>query len=182
MNRELLEKAKRIKLIILDVDGVLTDGGICYGTDGSRDIEIKTFHAHDGFGISRAINLGIHVAVITGRRSRIVQRRAKELGIKDIFQGSEDKLPAYMKLKRRYRVTDEQVACMGDDVPDLALLNCVGLSATTKDAVPEVRRSVDYVSSLGGGQGAAREFIDLILRAQKKTGRTIRAEDKWGGG
>jgi 3-deoxy-D-manno-octulosonate 8-phosphate phosphatase (KDO 8-P phosphatase) len=112
--------------------------------------------------------LGIPVAVITGRRSRIVQRRAKELGIKDVFEGSEDKLPAYMKLKRRHRVTNEQVACLGDDVPDLALLNRVGLSAATKGAIPEVRRSVDYVSSLDGGHGAAREFIDLILRAQKK--------------
>jgi 3-deoxy-D-manno-octulosonate 8-phosphate phosphatase (KDO 8-P phosphatase) len=169
MNSELLEKAKRIKLIILDVDGVLTDGSICYGSDGRRDIETKTFHAQDGFGISRAISLGIPVALVTGRRSRIVQRRAKELGIKDIFQGSEDKLSAYMKLKRRYRVADEEVACMGDDVPDLVLLNRVGLSATPKTAVAEVQRSVDYVSSLGGGQGAAREFIDLILRAQKKT-------------
>jgi 3-deoxy-D-manno-octulosonate 8-phosphate phosphatase (KDO 8-P phosphatase) len=168
MNRELLEKAKRIKLIILDVDGVLTDGTITYGIDRERDIELKTFHAHDGFGISRAISLGIPVAVITGRRSRIVERRAKELGIKDTFQGSEVKLPAYMKLKRRYRVADKKVAYMGDDVLDLALVKRVGLSAATKDAVPEVRQSVDYVSSLDGGRGAAREFIDLILRAQKK--------------
>jgi 3-deoxy-D-manno-octulosonate 8-phosphate phosphatase (KDO 8-P phosphatase) len=169
MNKELIEKAKKVKLIILDVDGVLTDGSICYGTDGNRDIEIKTFHAHDGFGISRAIRLRIPVAVITGRRSRIVQRRAKELGIKDLFQGSEDKLPAYKRLKRLYRLTDEQIAYMGDDVPDLVVLNQVGLGAAPKSAVPEVRRSIDYVSSLDGGHGAAREFIDLILRAQKKT-------------
>jgi len=168
MNSELLEKAKRIKLIILDVDGVLTDGSITYGTARTGDIEIRTFHVQDGFGISRAVSLGFPVAVITGRRSRIVERRAKELGIKDVFQASEDKLPAYMKLKRRYRVADEEVACMGDDVLDLALLNRVGLSAVTKHAVPEVRQSVDYVSSLDGGRGAAREFIDLILRAQKK--------------
>lgn len=168
MTRELLEKAQRIKLIILDVDGVLTDGSICYGTDGSRDIEIKTFHAHDGFGITRAINLGIPVAVITGRRSRIVQRRAMELGIRDVFQGSENKLLAHMKLKRRYRLADEEMAYMGDDVPDLVVSNRVGLSAATRSAVPEVKRSVDYVSSLEGGQGAVREFVDLILRAQKK--------------
>ena len=169
MPSQLLKKAQKIKLIILDVDGVLTDGNITYGTGKDGDTEIKTFHAHDGFGISRAISLGIPVAVITGRRSRIVERRVKELGIRDLFQGSEDKLPAFKKLKRRYRVTDEEVAYMGDDVPDLILLNRVGLSAATRSAVPEVKLSVDHVSSLGGGQGAVREFVDLILRAQKKT-------------
>jgi 3-deoxy-D-manno-octulosonate 8-phosphate phosphatase (KDO 8-P phosphatase) len=168
MNNKLLQKARRIKLIILDVDGVLTDGSISYGADGRRDLETKTFHVHDGFGISRAIKLGIPVAVISGRRSRIVERRAKELGIKHVDQGSEDKLPAYKRLKRRYRLSSNEVAYMGDDVPDLVVLNRVGLSAATKSAIPEVTRSVDYVSSLGGGQGAVREFIDLILRAQNK--------------
>jgi 3-deoxy-D-manno-octulosonate 8-phosphate phosphatase (KDO 8-P phosphatase) len=170
MPSQLLKKAQRIKLIILDVDGVLSDGSISYGTDASRDLETKSFHVHDGFGISRAIKLGIPVAVISGRRSRIMERRSKELGIKDVDQGSEDKLPAYKRLKRRYRVSNEEVAYMGDDVPDLVVLSRAGLSAATKSAVPEVRQSVDYVSSLGGGQGAVREFIDLILRAQKKIG------------
>jgi 3-deoxy-D-manno-octulosonate 8-phosphate phosphatase (KDO 8-P phosphatase) len=168
MRKGLREKAQKIKLIILDVDGVLTDGSICYGTDGSRDVEVKAFHAHDGFGISRAVESGIPVAVITGRRSRIVERRAKELGIEDLYQGSEDKLPAYRKLKRRYRLADDEIAYMADDVTDLVLLNRVGLSAAPKSAVPEVRQSVDYVTSLGGGQGAVRELIDLILRVQKK--------------
>jgi 3-deoxy-D-manno-octulosonate 8-phosphate phosphatase (KDO 8-P phosphatase) len=168
MSSQLVKKAQRIKLIILDVDGVLTDGSISYGTNASRDLETKTFHVHDGFGISRAIKLGIPIAVISGRRSRIMERRAKELGIKDVDQGSEDKLPAYKRLKRRYRVSNEEVAYMGDDVPDLVFLSRVGFSAAPKGAVPEVRRCVDYVSSLGGGQGAVREFIDLILRAQKK--------------
>jgi 3-deoxy-D-manno-octulosonate 8-phosphate phosphatase (KDO 8-P phosphatase) len=168
MPSQLVKKAQRIKLIILDVDGVLTDGSISYGTDASRDLETKTFHVHDGFGISRAVKLGIPVAIITGRRSRITERRAKELGIKDVHQGSEDKLPAYKRLKRRYRVSSEEVAYMGDDVPDMVVLSRVGLSAAAKSAVPEVRQSVDYVSSLAGGQGAAREFIDLILRCQGK--------------
>jgi 3-deoxy-D-manno-octulosonate 8-phosphate phosphatase (KDO 8-P phosphatase) len=168
MSSQLVKKAQRIKLIILDVDGVLTDGSISYGTDSSRDLETKTFHVHDGFGIFRAIKLGIPVAIITGRRSRITERRAKELGIKHVDQGLEDKLPAYKRLKRRYRVSSEEVAYMGDDVPDMVVLSRVGLSAATKNAVPEVRRSVDYVSSFGGGQGAAREFIDLILRGQGK--------------
>jgi 3-deoxy-D-manno-octulosonate 8-phosphate phosphatase (KDO 8-P phosphatase) len=168
MPNQLFKKAQRIKLIILDVDGVLTDGSISYGADASRDLETKTFHVHDGFGISRAIKLGIPVAIITGRRSRITERRAKELGIKHVDQGSEDKLHAYKRLKGRYRVGNEEVAYMGDDVPDLVVLSRVGLSAATSSAVAEVRQSVDYVSSLGGGQGAVREFIDLILRAQKK--------------
>ena len=125
MKKDLLKKAKKIKLIILDVDGVLTDGSICYGRDSSRDLEIKAFHAHDGFGISRAVRLGIPVAIITARRSRIVERRGKELGIKDIFQGSEDKLPSYDKLKRRYKLGDDEIAYMGDDVPDLvAMVHC----------------------------------------------------------
>jgi 3-deoxy-D-manno-octulosonate 8-phosphate phosphatase (KDO 8-P phosphatase) len=170
MNNKLLQKAQRIKLIILDVDGVLTDGSISYGTDASRDLETKTFHVHDGFGISRAIKLGVPVAVITGRRSRITERRAKELGIKDVHQGSEDKLPVYKRLTRRYRLNNDEVAYMGDDVPDLVVLSRVGLSAATSSAVAEVRQSVDFVSSLGGGKGAVREFVDLILRAQKKIG------------
>jgi 3-deoxy-D-manno-octulosonate 8-phosphate phosphatase (KDO 8-P phosphatase) len=168
MNKKLTEKARKIKVIILDVDGVLTDGSITYGTGKDGDTETKTFNVHDGFGISRAISLGLRVAVISGRRSRIVDRRAKELGIRDVFQGSEHKLPAYIKLKRRYRVADEEVAYMGDDVPDLALLSRVGLSAAPKSATPEVRWSVNYVSPLEGGHGAVRGFIDLILRAQKK--------------
>jgi 3-deoxy-D-manno-octulosonate 8-phosphate phosphatase (KDO 8-P phosphatase) len=168
MKKELLQKARRIKLIILDADGVLTDGSIQYGANGNRVFEVKAFSAHDGLGIFRAIKFGIPVAVISGRRSRILQWRAKELGIKDLFQGEEDKLSAYKRLKRKFRLVDEEIACMGDDVPDLVLLNRVGLSAAPKGAVLEVRRSVDYVSSLGGGQGAVREFVDLILRAQKK--------------
>jgi 3-deoxy-D-manno-octulosonate 8-phosphate phosphatase (KDO 8-P phosphatase) len=168
MSRELLDKAKKIKLIILDADGVLTDGSIQYGASGNRVFEVKAFSAHDGLGISRAIKFGIPVAVISGRRSRILQWRAKELGIRDLFQGEEDKHSAYRRLKRQFRLDDEEIACMGDDLPDSVLLNRVGLSAAPKSAVPEVQRSVDYVSSLGGGHGAVRDFIDLILRAQKK--------------
>jgi 3-deoxy-D-manno-octulosonate 8-phosphate phosphatase (KDO 8-P phosphatase) len=168
MNREVLEKAKKVRLILLDADGVLTDGSIQYGANGNRVFEVKAFSAHDGLGISRAIKFGIPVAVISGRRSRILQWRAKELGIRYLFQGEEDKLSAYKRLKRQFRLKDEEIASVGDDLPDLLLLNQVGFSAAPKSAVPEVRRSVDYVSSLGGGQGAVREFIDLILRAQKK--------------
>jgi 3-deoxy-D-manno-octulosonate 8-phosphate phosphatase (KDO 8-P phosphatase) len=168
MNRALIEKARKIKLIIFDVDGVLTDGGITYGSEGDREIETKTFHAHDGFGISRAIKSGISIAFITGRRSIVVERRARELGVSALFQGSEDKLPPYRKLKRRYSVTDKEVACMGDDVPDLVVLNRVGLSAAPRSALPEVKQAVDYVSRLDGGQGAVREFIDLILQSQNK--------------
>ena len=167
-NKELHRKARKIKLVVLDADGVLSDGSIFYGTFANQDLELKVFHAQDGFGISRAIGLGIPISVITGRRSRIIQRRGKELGIREIYQGFEDKLSAYRKLKRRYQLADEEIAYMGDDAPDLALLKRVGLSAAPKSAVSEVRRLVDYVSTLDGGRGAVREFIDLILRAQKK--------------
>lgn len=166
--KKILSKARRIRLVILDVDGVLTEGSIIYGMSGREDFEVKVFNAHDGFGICRAIRSGLPVCIISGRESRIVERRAEELGVKDLFQGFEEKLPAYERIKRRYRLKDDEIAYMGDDVPDIALLKKVGLSAATKNALPEVKRSVDYISKLGGGQGAAREFIDLILHAQRK--------------
>ena len=166
--KEVLRNARKIKLVILDADGVLTDGSIFYGLSREGDFELKAFHAHDGFGISRSIQLGLPVSIITGRRSAIVERRAKELGIRELYQGSDNKRPAYEKAKRRHRLRDEEIAYMGDDLLDLVLLKRVGLSAAAGSALPEVKRAVHYVSSLNGGEGAVREFIDLILRAQKK--------------
>ena len=166
--RDLLKIARKIKMVILDTDGVLTDASIVYGNSERRNFEFKAFNAHDGFGISRAINAGLPVCIITGRRSRLVERRARELGIRELHQGSDNKLPAYERIKRRHRLGDEEIAYMGDDILDLVLLKRVGLSAAPRNAVPEVKHSVDYVSTLGGGQGAVREFIDLILRAQRK--------------
>jgi 3-deoxy-D-manno-octulosonate 8-phosphate phosphatase (KDO 8-P phosphatase) len=164
----LLKKASRVKFVLLDVDGVLTDGSIIYGAFDGEDFEIKAFHVQDGFGISRALKAGLAVGVITGRRSRVVERRARELGIRDIYQGSDNKLPAYEKIKREHGLVDERIAYMGDDILDLVLLKRVGFSGAPVDARREVKRSVDYVSESKGGRGAVRDFIDLILRAQKK--------------
>jgi len=149
-----------IKLIILDVDGVMTDGTITYDSEGR---EYKSFNVRDGFGIVAAIKKGVKVAVITGRRSFMVDRRCRELGIKDVYQGVDDKLGVYEMLKVKYNLRDEEIAFMGDDIPDLPVLKRVGISGAPTDAVEAVKKSVTFISSLPGGRGAVREFIDYIF-------------------
>ncbi len=161
----LLSKLKKVKAIFLDVDGVLTDGTIIYGSDG---VEMKIFDIKDGFGITNAINNGIRVGIITGRQSELVKRRAAELGIVDLYQGSIDKITPFEEIKNIYSLDASEVAYVGDDILDLPLLRKVGFSAAPANAVREVKTKVDYVSKAGGGQGAVREIIDLILKAQKK--------------
>ena len=163
--QSLLPKLKKIKAIFLDVDGVLTNGTIIYGTDGT---EIKVFDSKDGFGITNAIKSGIRVGIITGRESDLVKRRAVELGIVDLYQGSIDKITPFEEVKKKYLLESSELAYVGDDILDLPLLRKVGFSAAPANAVREVRTKVDYVSKLHGGQGAVREIIDLILKAQKK--------------
>lgn len=152
-------------MVLLDVDGVLTDGRIIYGDDGT---EYKAFDAHDGYGILRAIQLGLKIALITGRLSPVVERRAQEMGVTDLHQNFMDKISAYEEIKRKYNLRDDECAYIGDDAFDLPLLQKVGLSAAPKDAVEEVRMRVDYVTKAEGGRGAAREVIDMVLKAQKK--------------
>ncbi len=164
-HQALLPKLKKIKAILLDVDGVLTDGAIIYGIDG---IELKVFDSQDGFGIVNAIKQGIRVGIITARKSDVVERRAAELGIEDLFQGSIDKLTPYEKVKTSYSLHDSEVAYVGDDLLDLPLLQRVGFSAAPANAVRDVKMKVDYVSKERGGHGAVRDIIDLILKAQKK--------------
>lgn len=161
----LLPKLKRIKAIFLDVDGVLTDGTIIYGSDG---IEMKIFDIKDGFGITNAISKGIRVGIITGRQSELVKRRAAELGIVDLYQGSIDKITPFEEIKSIHSLDSSEIAYVGDDILDLPLLRKVGFSAAPANAVREVKTKVDYVSKACGGQGAVREIIDLILKAQKK--------------
>jgi len=151
-------------MVAMDVDGVLTEGRVTYDDNGR---EYKSFHAHDGYGITRAQRYGLIVAVITGRGSSIVARRAKELGIKEIHQKVVDKLVVYRMLKRRYGLRDEEVCYIGDDDPDSAVLQRVGVSSAPADAMEEVRNIVDIVTKSGGGRGAVREVIDHILRAKK---------------
>ncbi|MEK6528204.1 MAG: HAD-IIIA family hydrolase [Nitrospirota bacterium] len=156
------EKAKKIKLIIFDVDGVLTDGSIILDNEGN---EFKIFHVRDGHGIKMAVRAGLHIALITGRTSKVVERRAKELGITEIHQGIFRKSDVYDSLLKKYKFKDEEVAYMGDDVVDVKLLKRVGLPAVPADAVDEAKKWAVFISTKRGGRGAAREFIELILKS-----------------
>ncbi len=156
------EQLAKIKLLLLDVDGVLTDGRIIYDNQGS---ELKAFDVKDGHGLKMLQRAGIKIGIITGRSSRVVTRRAEELGIEILYQGALQKLEPYQQILSDFNITDEQVAYVGDDVVDLPILQRVGFSATVADAVPEVLPLVDYVASRPGGRGAVREICDLLLRA-----------------
>jgi 3-deoxy-D-manno-octulosonate 8-phosphate phosphatase (KDO 8-P phosphatase) len=149
-----------IKLIILDVDGCLTDGGLIYSADA---IESKTFNVKDGLGISTWIKMGNHVAIITGRNSKIVQKRAEELGIKHIFQGVKDKDRVLKELVSSLGFNFYEVGAIGDDLNDYNMLNLVGKSFTPKNGVKEIKQIVNKVLSYNGGEGAVREMIDILV-------------------
>lgn len=161
------KQAARLQLLALDVDGVLTDGSIYYG-DGGR--ELKAFNIKDGLGIKLLQRAGIAVAIITGRQSDIVERRARELGIADIIQGREDKLTALNALCEAKNLALDQCAYMGDDLPDLAAVVAAGLGLTVSDASEAVRRVADWVSEAPGGRGAVREACEAILEARGQLG------------
>ncbi len=160
MNPEVIEKIKRIKLLVLDVDGVLTDGSIRLAGDGE---ESKVFHVRDGSAMKRAKEGGLALAWVSGRESRSVSRRAEELGVGELYQGIEEKWGIIEELMDRYSCRPEEVAYLGDDLPDLAVFEKAGFSATVADAPPSVKGAVDFVTGLGGGKGAAAELVDLIL-------------------
>jgi len=149
-----------IKLIVLDVDGCLTDGRIIYTSDGG---EIKNFNVKDGLAISSWINMGNHAAIITGRNSKIVQKRADELGIKHLFQGVKDKEKVLNELIDSLGFKYYEVGAIGDDLNDYKMLRSVGRSFTPKDAVKEVKELVDTVLTCNGGEGAVREMIDILV-------------------
>ncbi len=165
VRKNALEKAKKVKMILLDVDGVLTDGSIIYSSNCG---EIKVFNAQDGYGIVRAIELGLKVGIITGRESEIIKRRANELRISDLIQNAIDKVKPFEELSKKYGFDKEEFCYVGDDILDIPLLKIVGFSAAPSNARSEVKRIVDYVASSSGGNGAVREIIDFILKAQKK--------------
>ncbi len=156
------KKLAGIKLLLLDVDGVLTDGRIIYDNQGN---ELKAFDVKDGHGLKMVQRAGIKIGIITGRSSEVVSRRAKELGIEILFQGALRKLEPYLEILSEQGLTDEQVAYVGDDIVDLPILRRVGFSATVADAIPEVSPLVDYVTGRPGGRGAVREICDLLLKA-----------------
>ena len=162
-NAQLQEKMKAVKLLALDVDGVLTDGNITYSSDG---METKTFNIQDGLGIKLLQNTGVVLAIITGRRSAMVERRAQELGIEHLLSGREDKGVALAELANLTQLHTGQIAYMGDDLPDYAALQMSGLGVTTADAHPEIQKIADWVTPLSGGKGAVRQLCDAIMRAQ----------------
>ena len=157
-------KLKKIKLLLLDVDGVMTDGGIYYSNSGD---EFKKFNIQDGYGITKLRRAGINIGIITGRISNLVAKRAEELGITEIYQNLDDKLIAFESLKKKFNLTDSDIAYIGDDEFDLPVLKLVGFSASPADAVPAVKNRVDYICKRGGGNGAVREIIEMILQNQK---------------
>jgi len=149
-------------MLLLDVDGVMTDGGIYFSERGD---EMKKFNIQDGYGIVKLQRRGVMVGIITGRTSDLVRRRAAELGIAEIHQNLDNKEEAYKAIKTKHGLGDAAIAYIGDDEPDLSVLKKVGFSAAPSDAVEIVRRSVDYVCRRRGGEGAVREVVDLILRS-----------------
>ncbi len=160
---EILERLTRIRLLILDVDGILTNGGIVMNDLGQ---EIKCFNVRDGHGLKLLMRYRITVALLTGRQSEVVLHRARDLGIEEVHQRVWDKLAAYEEMIRRLGLDDREVAFMGDDIVDVPVLRRVGFAATVADGSDEAKRVVHYVASRNGGQGAVREVCDLILKAQ----------------
>lgn len=163
MERSLGERCAAIELLVLDVDGVLTDGRIIYSDAGT---EIKQFHVRDGSGLKLWHWLGKRAAIITGRTSRLVEVRAAELDVGTVIQGTPDKLPAFRRVLSELGLSPEQAAYVGDDLPDLPVMLECGLAAAVADACPEARAAAHYVTLAGGGRGAVREVIERILGAQ----------------
>ena len=152
----------KIKMLVMDVDGTLTDGCIYMGPEGEA---MKAFHAKDGYGIVHILpKLGILPVVITGRSSQILQRRCQELNIPHLYQGIGDKLAKLKELCRQLRISPEDIACIGDDLNDLSCLQYCGYAGCPNDAVEAVRENVNYICRLNGGHGAVREFIDHLNR------------------
>ncbi len=163
ITEEVMNRARKIKLLILDVDGVLTDGRIILDNEGN---EFKSFHVRDGHGIKVLIRHGVNVAIITGRHSRVVERRAHELGIKEVYQKCFNKRIAYDEIKKKYSLKDEEIAYIGDDIVDIPLLTKVGLPVVVSDAAEDAKRYASLITRERGGRGAVREVTDLILKAK----------------
>ncbi|HGY3147302.1 TPA: 3-deoxy-manno-octulosonate-8-phosphatase KdsC [Morganella morganii] len=160
-----LEKAAKIRLLICDVDGVMSDGLIYQGNSGE---ELKAFNVRDGYGIRCLLTSGVEVAIITGRNAKLLEDRANTLGITHLYQGQSDKLLAYRELLAKLAIRPGDVAYIGDDLIDWPVMAEVGLSAAVADAHPLLLPKADYVTQIAGGRGAVRELCDLILLAQNK--------------
>ena len=163
LDQNLKDKLLKIRLFVIDNDGVLTDGRIVYGDHGD---ELKFFDVQDGFGISLLKRLRYPVIIVSGKKSRINIRRAKELGVDKLFQKATDKLKVYEKILKNYKAQPEEILYIGDDLIDLPILLRAGFAVSVPSAVPEVRQAAHYVTERSGGRGAVREVIDLLLKAQ----------------
>jgi 3-deoxy-D-manno-octulosonate 8-phosphate phosphatase (KDO 8-P phosphatase) len=159
----LSQRCARIELLLVDVDGVLTDGQIIYSDRGD---ELKAFHVRDGSGLKFWLSQGKQAGIITGRRSAVVERRAAEMGLGIVVQGAEDKRAALQEVLRKRTLTVAQVCYVGDDLPDVPLLRDCGVGVAVADACAEARAAADYITLASGGRGAVREVVELLLRAQ----------------
>lgn len=159
----ILNVAKGIKLLICDVDGVFSDGRIYMGNNGE---ELKTFHTRDGYGVKSLMNAGIEIAIITGRKSKIVENRMNALGISLIYQGQDDKVKAYQDICDKLNISPEQTGYIGDDLIDWPVMEKVALKVCVADGHPLLAKRANYVTAIKGGHGAVREVCDLILQAR----------------
>ncbi len=160
---DLTERVRRVRVLVLDVDGVLTDGGITYTDAGD---EVKRFHVRDGAGLKVWRLAGFRAAVISGRRSKAVERRMGELHVAPVLLGRDDKAAALAEVLRELGVTPDECCAVGDDLPDLPVLRACGVAVAVADACPEVRAAAAHVTMLGGGQGAVREVVEFLLKGQ----------------
>ena len=164
MNKQnLVEIAEKIKLVAFDVDGVLTDGSLTFLEDGR---EIKTYNAKDGLGVVMLSKAGLITSIITARNNNVVKLRAEQIDIKELYMGQKNKVVALNELAKKYNLELNEIAYMGDDLPDICVLREVGLKCCPKDAVKQVRDVCNYISSYDGGRGAVRELCDFILKAK----------------
>ena len=178
ISADALERASRVRLLIADVDGVMTDGRLYYGDDGEV---MKAFDVKDGLGIRLAQRAGIEIGLITGRRSRIVAERATELDLQEVHQGIHDKGRLLEELLDRREIDPQHVGFIGDDLIDMPAIRIAGFSAAPSDAVPEVVAAVDYVTGRSGGRGCLREVIDLLLQTSGAWDRVVEPflEARW---
>jgi 3-deoxy-D-manno-octulosonate 8-phosphate phosphatase (KDO 8-P phosphatase) len=163
IQKKISKKAKKIKLLILDVDGVLTDGSVFIDDDNK---EIKAFNIYDGLGMKMLQRSGVEIAIISGGIATAVEHRALRLGIKYIFLGQERKLTTFLELKRKLNLDMEQIAYVGDDIPDFHIMKQVGLSCAVRNSVKEILKIADYITQKDGGLGAVREVCELIMYSQ----------------
>lgn len=158
-NVNMQEKCEKIKMVVMDVDGVMTDGRIILGDD----IELKCFHVHDGYAIKKLSEYGIIPVIITGRTSKCVEIRARELNIVEVHQGVKNKLICLEEIMKKYKMSWEEVCYIGDDIPDSEIMKKVGFKVAVNNAVDIIKKIADYITTKDGGKGAVREALDMIL-------------------